>query len=383
MDTKELVDSLYTVNQRLAAILSDDIPGWSPAVRDLAEHAVAGEIYCAPDGQWTRIDFDSVDWNCTKTVNPDHIVMVLRRFHMLGPLASGYRATKDERYARAARRAIEAFLRDDPPVDDWAPAPGDGATQYDIRIGAWLTALGEFRRSPAFDEAFMALMIKALRANMRYLVKHVYPDRNIRFLHGHVLLITGLRLEGLPEAADWRRQGLGIVNDAVRRQVLPDGAHMEAAPCYHGCVLNDVRPLWRLARAMPELGLQVPTERLAAMYDYHLAATRPDGAEISLHDSRYVPAVIAPQTAIRDARAAFRREAGLPERLPATCACWRPRDCRRMVWRRARRRWPGTARRRCSSSSTGRPRGSSASPTRSSRRPPRSSGRCTAFTFAW
>ena len=323
MDARKLVDSLYAVNRRLAAVLGDGVPEWSPAVKDQAEHAIEGEIYLSPDGLWTRIDFDRVDWNARDTVNPAHIIMVLRRFHMLGPLAAGYRASADERYARAARRYIEAFLRDDPPVDDWAPVPLDGATQYDIRVGAWLGALSEFRRSPAFDEAFMALMIKAVRAYMRYLSTHVWPDRNIRFLHGEVLLLTGLRLQGLPEAAAWLDQGRGILNDAVRRQVLPDGAHMEATPGYHACVLYGIRPLWHLARAMPELGLQVPTERVAAMYDYQLAATRPDGEGISLHDSRYQPAVVKPNTAVLDARAAFRREAGLPDRLPKTCA-WFP-----------------------------------------------------------
>ena len=323
MDARKLVDSLYAVNRRLAAVLGDGVPEWSPAVKDQAEHAIEGEIYLSPDGLWTRIDFDRVDWNARDTVNPAHIIMVLRRFHMLGPLAAGYRASADERYARAARRYIEALLRDDPPVDDWAPVPGDGATQYDIRVGVWLVAMSDFRESPAFDEAFMARMIQAVRANMRYLVKNVFPDRNIRFWHGHVLLLTGLRLAGLPEATGWFQQGRGIVNDAVRRQLLPDGAHMEASPGYHGCVLRTVEVLWRLARAMPELGLYAPTERLAGMHDYQLAATRPDGAGISLHDSGYVPAVVTPHSSVRDARAAFQREAGLPERMPEPCV-WFP-----------------------------------------------------------
>lgn len=323
MNTRELVDSLDVVNRRLASVLGDGTSEWNANLQDQAEHAIAGDVYRSPNGVWTRINFDDVDWNANDTVNPAHIIMVLRRFHMLGPLVAGYRATGHERYAQAARRYIDAFLRDHPPVDDWSPVPGDGETQYDIRVGAWLEALGQLRLSATFDEDFMALMIRAVLANMRYLSNHVFPDRNIRFLHGEVLLLTGLRLAGLPEAAAWLDQGRGILNDAVRRQVLADGAHMEATPGYHGCVLYSIRPLWRLARAFPELGLQVPTERVAAMDDYQLAATRPDGGGISLHDSGYVPAVIQPNSSVLDARSAFRREAGLPDRLPKTCA-WFP-----------------------------------------------------------
>jgi len=323
VDTLQLIESLCAANRRLAEALGDPVPKWTADISDQADHAIEGEIYRSPDGQWTRIDFDNVDWDCRNTPNPAHIIMVLRRFHVLGPLESGYRATGDERYARAARRYIEAFLRDDPPVENWAPKPLDGATQYDIRIGVWLTALSEFQQSQAFDEAFMAQVLQAARVMTRYLTTHVWPDRNIRFWHGLVLLKTGLRLAGLPESAAWRRQGLAIVNDAVRRQLLGDGAHMEAAPGYHQCILEVVHDAWRLGRAMPELGLRVPTERLAAMHDYQLCATRPDGAGISLHDSRYQPAVMKPQTAVRDARNAFRRDAGLPEQLPETSA-WYP-----------------------------------------------------------
>lgn len=323
MDILQLAESLAAVNRRLADALGDGPPPWNDAVKDRAEHAIDGEIYCSPDGEWTRIDFDDVDWNCVNTVNPSHIVMVLRRFHVLGPLEAGYRATGDERYAQSARRYIAAFLRDHPSGDNWEPVPGDGDTQYDIRLGVWLIALSEFRQSPAFDEAFVGQVLHAARGMANYLAGHGRADRNIRFLHGQVLLETGLRLAPLPEAAAWREQGLAIVNDAVRRQVLPDGVHMEAAPCYHQCVLGNVRELWLIARAMPELGLQVETERLAAMHDYSLCATRPDGALISLHDTRYEPAVVEPRTGVSEARAAFRREAGLPEQLPETRA-WFP-----------------------------------------------------------
>lgn len=323
MDMKQLVGSLHDVNRRLAAALGDDVPAWTPAVREQAEHALEGDVYRAPDGQWVRIDFDRVDWNAKNTINPAHLIMVLRRFHVLGPLESAYRATGDERYAQAARRYIEAFLRDHPPAEDWTPVPGDGDTQYDIRVGVWLVAMGEFRNSPAFDEALMERMLVAIRGNLRYLAGHVRPDRNIRFLHGEVLLFTGLRLAGLPEARAWRDQGLEILNDAVRRQVLPDGAHMEATPGYHGGMLHLVERLWRLARAMPELDLRVSAARVAGMHDYLLAATRPDGALTSLHDTRYAPAVRPVSTATADARATFRHEAGLPERLPDACA-WFP-----------------------------------------------------------
>lgn len=323
MNTQQLLDSICAVNERLVAALGDWVPAWNAGVQDYAEHAILGDVYRGQDGQWTRIDFEAVDWNATRTVNPGTIIMVLRRFAVFGPLAAGYRATGDERYAQAAARYLSAFLRDHPPVDGWTPVPGDGDTEYDNRVGVWLQALNVFRRSPAFTEQLVELVLRSVTVYMRYLMEHIFPDRNIRFLHGEVLLVTGLRFTGVPEAAAWLQQGREIVNDAMRRQILPDGAHMEATPHYHNCVIDMVLDAWHIARAFPEASLQVPTERVAAMFDYQLASSRPDGAEISLHDGRYMPALMKPNTALYDGRKAFRREAGLPAQDPPCCTWFR------------------------------------------------------------
>lgn len=314
-----LAETVHAMNGRLAAAMGEEVPRWSPEVREQAERAVRGEVYRSLAGRWNGVDVDRVDWDGLASDNPEEMAMIMRRFYMLRPLLSGYRATGEERYAQAARRYVEAFLRDHPVGDDWAPGPRDGDTQYDIRVGYWLVALGEFRLSPAFDAAIIGRMIHAVRANLRYLSGHVRPNRNIRILHGQTLLLSGLRLAALPEAAGWMAQGRDILNDAIRRQILPDGAHMESTPGYHEGMLKRIETLWGLARAMPETGLHVPTARVAGMFDYMLAAMRPDGVVSALHDSRYKPAPDL-ELPIPEARSAFRRKAGLPDTLPHPCA---------------------------------------------------------------
>ncbi len=322
MNIPKLIESLKTANSRLDEALSikpSTPAAFTPANRETADRIVAGDIHRMPDGTWVHIDLEHIDWNANDTVNPNALIMILRRFYFLSTLATAYRATNDERYAEAAYRYIAAFLRDDPPVDNWEPAPGDGDTQYDIRVGIWLSTLSEFSRSPSFSEAFIGQIFQAVQGYLRYLSKNVRPDRNIRFHHGQVLLVSGFRLADMPEAAAWKQQGIAICNDAIRRQVLPDGAHMEATPGYHGGMRDIAETYWRLAQAMPELGLKVPSEKVAAMFDYELSATRPDGAMISLHDTRYAPAVRKPSDGIAGARADFRRRAGLPEAMPPCC----------------------------------------------------------------
>lgn len=301
----------------LSAALGDWVPPCTPTLREQADHALAGEIYRAADGvTWKRVDFTGIDWSCAGK----HLLL----YWMLVPLAAAFRDSGDERYALAARRYIEAFLAAHPITADWRPATYDGATAYPARIGGshnagWLGTLAVFLNSKSFDDDFFTTLINAARAHLSYLHDHIYPDRNIRVFHGDVLLLNGIRLGFLPEAAAWRTTGLRLLNDAVRRQILPDGAHIEAVPEYHCDTVRALTVWWRLARAMPDLGLHVPTERIAAMWDYALAACRPDNAQISLHDTGAAASTGSFPPRIRTARAAFRAEAGLPDRILPTC----------------------------------------------------------------
>jgi hypothetical protein len=310
---------------RLCAAMGDPVPPCTPDLLDEADHAAAGEIVIRRGGlTYVPIGFGDIDWTCADTCNPPVVEMALRRYHMMRPLASAFRQTRDERYARAARRWIEVFLRDHPIVEGWEPLPGDGATQYDLRVGCaenagWLGTMPVLLESDAYDDEFFETVVAAAAAHVAHVYDHVWPDRNIRALHGDVLLTSGLRLSFLPAAGKWRERGRRIINDVVRRQILPDGAHAEAAPGYHGVAMNLLVHMSRLARGFPELGLHVPPERVAAMHDYALATTRPDGAIISMHDTGYTASKRPPDTAVREARAAYRAEFGLPDELPPTC----------------------------------------------------------------
>ena len=306
-------------SKKINAALGDPIPQGSSANKEIADRAIVGDLRRAEDGTYAHFDLDrTIDWACEKTYNPGVIQMYLLRFYFLGPIAATYRETGDEKYALIARRYIEAFLRDHPMVEGWKPIPVDGATQYDLRVVNWLSILHAFLPSPNFDDAFFETVINACRLHVVHLANNVYPDRNIRIMNGNVLVTCGVYLSFLPESEGWRELGKRVVNDAAVRQILPDGAHMEAVAGYHGGVMHEFTTLWRLGQAMPELGLNVPTAKLAAMYDYNLATTRPDGAMTSMHDTGYVASRLPLDEHIRNDRANFRKLAKLPDELPPT-----------------------------------------------------------------
>lgn len=311
--------------RRLRDAGCDWVPALNAKIKEEADHAVCGEICPTADGSvYARVGLSNIDWTCSTTYNPPRVEMALRRFHMLVPLAAAWRDTGDECYAAAARQYIEAFLTDHPATDNWKPGPGDGATQYDLRIGCganagWMGTVPVFLSGKTFDDDFFAAMINAAEAHLRHLCDNVYPDRNIRSMQADVLLTNGLRLSFLPCSAAWRERGVRVLNDVLRRQVFPDGSHKEAVPGYHECVMADVIQAWTLARAYPELGLRVPTEKPAAMHDYAVYTRRPDGAITSMHDTRYSSSTGVFDNTARRARAEFRASAGLPDSPLETC----------------------------------------------------------------
>ena len=311
--------------QRLVKVLGEWIPACHERTLAQADRLLTGEISRSKDGEaWGSADFSCLDWSCRSAPNAYSAARMLTQFGLLAPLAAAYRHTGDERYTRCARQYLEAYLRDCPVGNDWQPADYDGPTSFPHRIGSqqhagWLGALPAFLGSAAFDGNFLTTVIEASRHQMAFMFTHVYPGRNIRILHGMVLLLNGLRLSFLPESADWRTLGVRILNDATARQLLPDGADIEGSPEYHGDVLYVIVQAWKLAQGYPELGLRIPTEKVAAMFDYTLAVTRPDGAETALNDSSYLPAQGRFTPRLHAVRREFLAVAGLPERMPDLC----------------------------------------------------------------
>lgn len=310
--------------QRLISTLGDWVPPCNDRLLEGAERLVRREILRDADGQWRPADLTQLDWSGESAPNPYVGHVTLMQLRMLIPLAAAYRATGDERFAQSAREYIEAFFDVHPMTDPWTPVSYDGPTSFPGRIGVtrqagWLGTLSAFEGSKAFDDDFFMRIIDASRCMLAYLSNHVYPGRNIRILHGDMLLLNGLRLAFLPEAEAWREKGVHILNDAVNRQLLPGGADMEGAPEYHCDVMYVLTPLWKLAQAYPELSLHISNEKLAGMFDYALAVTRPDGALTSMNDTSYMPPRGDFHHHVLHHRHEFFQDAGLPEEMPPTC----------------------------------------------------------------
>lgn len=285
--------------------------------REHAAHAVNGELLWTKESRWIPVGRSAVDWQADHV--PHHVWRSYpQRFMWLSHLSSTYRSDADEAVAAAARDYIADYMVQHP-VDAagaWSMARYDNGLNLAIRLQNWLRALAVFTPSPAWDDSFRLQVITSIAGQLDFIRAQLSPKGNFRIVQGMALLEAATRLAQLGERADrWRRDGLRILNDAARRQVLPDGAHVECTPTYHGWMTRVFRECLDLGLALPELTFTFRPERIAAMWDYSVATVKPNGSLCGICDSEGIYAgTQVDDTATQ--RAAFRARHHLPVSEP-------------------------------------------------------------------
>ncbi len=316
---------MAAAEERLAAVIGDQLPDWRDAgTRRVAELARDGKLVSSQEiiHQTGR---RKVDWRCAHDSHHGWPGPVLR-FTYIGALASGYRATGEAGYAAAARDFVEDWIEAHPPCPDWSITAPDNSLHLAIRVNkGWGASLAALSRSAAFDAAFVERVIESIVAQLGWLSANLSPLGNFRVAQAQALVLTAIRLPFVQAAHGWRCLGVCLLDEALRRQVLPDGAHLERNPSYHHgmtCVFENV---WKLAQAFPELQLTTNTEVIAAMWEYAVAVCRPNGSYNGMHDcggfwEDYASpmADLNGRRPVMESRRAFRQRAGLPDTLPPT-----------------------------------------------------------------
>jgi len=325
MRTSELMQQLQDAAGRLSGVRPrperlDD------AARAIADDAVRGVVHIYYNGDH-RLELGRKDIDWLNPAFPKETLGFLARMAFLDALAAAYLATRDETDAEAARDYLVEYMAFWPLEGIGQQTDYDNTMEIGIRCTIWAQNLHRFLGSPAFDDAFLARVVAYIEAQMTYMASHVSTTINWRVNNAHKLLLVGLYLPMLGDAAAWRRTGVRLLNDAWFRQFLPDGAHIERNPVYHGGMAGTFTDLYRLQQALPELGLAMTRDRLAAMHDFALACVKPNGYLCGIHDSqsdftghlrdgKYTEGHKGVDHTAAWER--FRRECGLPLDRPAT-----------------------------------------------------------------
>lgn len=236
-------------------------------------------------------------------------VWELSRLQWLIPVGQAYLLTQDARYAAFALDVIDSWIVNNPYGQgvNWGIA-----MEAAMRGITWTWFFHVFGSSdawsvPGFQERFLCALyrhgvfIERNQEEWGVSGNHLVAD-------GAGLCVLGYSFGDIKDAQDWRQKGWAILTRAIKAQILTDGICFEAATGYHR--LTAELFYWPAAFRVTR-GESVPDsylQKLSAMTEFTIAATRPDGSvpqwgdgddarvlpfgDQSIHDHRYLRSFI-------------------------------------------------------------------------------------------
>jgi len=180
---------------------------------------------------------------------------------------------------------IARWIENNPPGvgPGWAPYP------LSLRIVNWIKFYLDGGEEHKLHLESLYLQARWLRSRLEY---HLLG--NHLFANLKALLFAGFYFSG-PEALEWRKKGLELLNEQVREQILPDGAHFELSPMYHCIILEDLLDLVRLEPSLSHLKKQI-----SSMLNWLKSMTHPDG-EISFFNDATMGIAASPLYLMQEA----------------------------------------------------------------------------------
>ncbi len=221
--------------------------------------------------RWPLRFFRDLDLNDLRRASDVKVPWELSRLQWLLPLAQEYRTTRDERDAAFVRDVLMQWIQRNPYA--WGVNWGI-AMEPAMRILTWTALFHVFAESeawqmPAFRRAFLQTLYRHAVFCRRYLEDFGAGGNHL------VADATGLVFAGafFGEEA-WSRDGWGILNREIERQVTGDGVDFEGSLGYHRFVADLFRWAARIAPVS-----DIYAKRLAAMDAFTAACTGPDGEQ--------------------------------------------------------------------------------------------------------
>lgn len=260
-------------------------------LRDLAEQALAGELYVGR-GSWISVPFP-LERESLVVGLPSQQLFVAR----LGRselLLRAYRATGDERYLHNALDDVLALAE----VERWRLVP-IGLLWNDHALAARIAVIAELwqrlRSRSELDERKARLLLEmADRTAARLAKPGLYTFRtNHGVMQNLALLQFSAAFPALPRAKEARSVGCSRLLEQMRHYIDSDGVTLEHSAFYH----EMGRTLLSLSIRLFELNAcQVPLEwpqRLDRANDFSHLLTRPDRTLPAIGNTDHAPLVVA------------------------------------------------------------------------------------------
>ncbi len=205
----------------------------------LADRAVDGRVEVV-GVEWAfpskRIDWTFNPTNNSGPFNPEW-TWQLNRMSFWRALADAYRATGDEKYARAFAQQLEDWLAQTggvPPETGYNSVGSPWRTiEEGLRLfGSWRKAYEIFRKSPSLSDELLLAFVRSAHAQARHLLAH-RTSKNWLLIEMTGVIVFALDFPEFADSGKLLDEALRAFCEAASAQLLPDGFHYELSPDYH------------------------------------------------------------------------------------------------------------------------------------------------------
>jgi hypothetical protein len=282
--------------------IADGYPGWIEAAAfeadRLCEHKVRilgfGEIELGREIDWHRdpvtgkswprkfwTDYDPVrDCSC----GDSKVIHELNRHSHLPMLAKAYFLTGEEKYAVEAISQLRGWILQNPPLFgiNW-----QSSLEIALRCTSWLWSLFFLLPSRSLDRETADRIGYSLFAQLEHVSRYpsIYSSPNTHlFGEAAVLCIAGMLFREDRRARRWYRRGMALLAEQLKKQILPDGVHIELSTYYHCYTIDFCLQVMALARRNGIEVSQEARESLERMVEFLAHVTLPDGTVPRLGD---------------------------------------------------------------------------------------------------
>ncbi|MDD6472162.1 MAG: heparinase II/III family protein [Bacteroidales bacterium] len=237
---------------------------------------------------------ETVDW----MANPTELqycewTWQLGRHPYWTQLGKAYKATGNEKYAKAFVNQLRSWIEQCPLPDNSAPQDFSRwrTIEAGIRtLGSWPNAFLYFLKSPSFDDESVFWMVKSFHEHAVHLRKY-HRKNNWFAMEMNGLFHTAVLFPEFKESPVWAEYASSKIYQETGIQVYPDGAQVELAPGYHGVSLNNFLGIYTVAKAADYKLPKDYVERLENMYNFYAKIMMPDGSMPSVNDSGWGSAI--------------------------------------------------------------------------------------------
>lgn len=174
-----------------------------------------------------------INWQY-RPVKDQLLTTFLHRTVFWEPLGIVYQSTGDEKYAKEWVFQVRDCIKKN--KEGAYPDDKDFAWKafvVSFRLNHWSAYFNMFINSPHFTPAFLMEFLNSYNEQANFVMNNYTDIGNHKLYEALHMMYAGSSFPEMKEARNWRKGGIVILNEEIKKQILPDGVQFELSPSYH------------------------------------------------------------------------------------------------------------------------------------------------------